>query len=80
MIEDPVPDQLAPTAEAAAHPSVDPVKELAAKMFRLKKKILFRDPDLALHHRASVINGKLTEEDFWASRQVSLDGSHLTRD
>lgn len=40
-------------------------------MFRLRKKILLNDPDLAALHRAVVIKGKLSENDFWASRQAS---------
>lgn len=74
MIEDAGPSQPPSAAlpdTPAATPSIDPVKELAAKMFRLRKKILLRDPELALHHRAGVINGKLSEADFWASRQAS---------
>jgi len=51
-------------------PAIDPVKELAAKMFRLRKKVLLQDPELAALHRAVVIKGKLSETDFWATRQV----------
>jgi hypothetical protein len=53
-------------------PVIDPAKELAAKMFRLRKKVLLRDPDLAALHRSVVIKGKLSEDDFWGARQVSL--------
>lgn len=53
-------------------PTGDPVKEAAAMMFRLRKKILLDDPELAALHRAVVIKGKLSENDFWASRQVRI--------
>lgn len=39
-------------------------------MFRLRKKVLLRDPELAALHRAVVIKGKLSETDFWSTRQV----------
>jgi len=51
-------------------PAIDPAKELASRMFRLRKKVLLRDPGLAALHRAVVIKGKLSETDFWSTRQV----------
>lgn len=55
--------------------NLDPEKEKASRMFRLRKRILLRDPELATLHRAVVIKGKLSELDFWASRQVREDKS-----
>ncbi|KIM31414.1 hypothetical protein M408DRAFT_65050 [Serendipita vermifera MAFF 305830] len=42
-------------------------------MFRLRKKVLLSDPELAALHRAVVIKGKLSETDFWATRQNLID-------
>ena len=46
-------------------------------MFRLRKKVLLRDPELAALHRAVVIKGKLSETDFWSTRQVSVNPFRL---
>ncbi|KAG8839867.1 RNA polymerase II transcription factor B subunit 1 [Serendipita sp. 411] len=65
------PQELGQTSVASATPipAIDPAKELAARTYRLKKKILMRDTELAALHNAVVINGKMSEGDFWASRQ-----------
>ncbi|PVG02486.1 hypothetical protein CPB86DRAFT_864878 [Serendipita vermifera] len=62
----------------AQTPMVDPAKELAAKMFRMRKKVLLQDPDLAGLHRSVVIKGKLSEDDFWASRQHLIEEAAVT--
>ncbi|KAG9056445.1 RNA polymerase II transcription factor B subunit 1 [Serendipita sp. 407] len=65
------PQELGQTSVASGTPipAIDPAKELAARTYRLKKKILMRDTELAALHNAVVINGKMSEGDFWASRQ-----------
>ncbi|KAG8759913.1 RNA polymerase II transcription factor B subunit 1, partial [Serendipita sp. 396] len=68
-VETPQEPGQTPVASATPIPAIDPAKELAARTYRLKKKILMRDTELAALHNAVVINGKMSEGDFWASRQ-----------
>lgn len=51
------------------------MKDALAMTFKLRKKILLSNPELAALHRAVVIKGKLSEDDFWATRHVSIFSS-----
>jgi transcription initiation factor TFIIH subunit 1 len=42
-----------------------------AREFRLRKKILISNPDLGALHRELVMNGPITEAEFWDGREVS---------
>ncbi|KAG8834705.1 RNA polymerase II transcription factor B subunit 1 [Serendipita sp. 399] len=73
-IETPQESAQTPRTSSTPLPTIiDPAKELAARTYRLKKKILVRDPELAALHSAVVINGKMSDADFWASREHLID-------
>ena len=76
MEEDTPEPSTLPPPPAVTIPTIDPAKELAAKIYRLRKRILVRDPELAVLHNAVVIAGKMSEADFWASRQVRAYKAH----
>jgi transcription initiation factor TFIIH subunit 1 len=46
---------------------VDPVND-----FKLRKKVLVGDPDLAALHKDLVIGGQITEAEFWDGREVTF--------
>lgn len=39
--------------------------------FRLRKKVLVKNPDLAALHKELVMSGQITESEFWEGREVS---------
>ncbi|KAF8623105.1 hypothetical protein AX15_006516, partial [Amanita polypyramis BW_CC] len=43
-----------------------------ASDFRLRKKVLLSNPDLALLHKELVINGQISEAEFWEGREHLL--------
>ena len=47
-----------------------------AKDFKLRKRVLMSNPDLAALHKDLVIGGQITEAEFWDGREVFL--SNLT--
>jgi transcription initiation factor TFIIH subunit 1 len=51
--------------------------------FRIRKKVLVKDPELAALHRDLVVSGQITESEFWEGREVRhsllLVGRALTR-
>lgn len=50
---------------ASATPVSDPTSE-----FRLRKKVLLGNPELAALHRELVMGGHITENEFWEGREV----------
>ena len=58
----------APSASSDSHGSTpvnDPTND-----FRLRKKVLRSNPELAALHRELVIGGQITEVEFWEGREV----------
>lgn len=51
---------------------VDPVND-----FKLRRKVLMGDPDLAALHKDLVIGGQITEAEFWDGREVFFIHSYL---
>ena len=42
----------------------------ASDDFRLRKKVLVKNPDLAALHKELVMSGQITESEFWEGREV----------
>ncbi len=55
-----------------ARASVTPVGGDATSDFRLRKKVLLSNPELAQLHRELVMGGHISENEFWEGREVSL--------
>ncbi|GBE80685.1 hypothetical protein SCP_0304040 [Sparassis crispa] len=61
----------APSTGSDSHASGTPVNDPTSE-FRLRKKVLLSNPELAALHRELVMGGQITENEFWEGREHLL--------